>query len=228
MEATPDPDLIRLSKFSIFAAIVRRSGPHLIEASLIPTALFYAGLVILGLGAAYAITLLWVYAAMCRRLMRGLAVPPLLVLAAIGVTVRTTVSVASGSSFTYFAQPVASSFAMGCVFLISVLIGRPMVERLALEFWPLTPEMLDRPAVSRLLRGLTFWWAGVNIAIAGTTLLLLLWLPMATYVAAKQAASLAIMGIGVAVTIDLALRTARREGFAAERRIRGQVEAPAT
>ena len=129
MEATPNPDLIRLSKLSIFAAIVRRSGPHLIEASLIPTALFYAGLVIVGLGAAYAITLLWVYAAMCRRLLRGLAVPPLLVLAAIGVTVRTTVSVASGSSFMYFAQPVASSFAMGCVFLISILIGRPMVER---------------------------------------------------------------------------------------------------
>ena len=68
----------------------------------------------------------------------------------------------------------------------------------------------------------------MNIAIAATTLLLLLWLPMATYVAAKQAASLAIMGIGVAVTIDLALRTARREGFAAEQRTRGQVEAPAT
>jgi hypothetical protein len=106
---------------------------------------------------------------------------------------------------------------MGCVFLVSVVIGRPMVEKLALEFWPLTPEMLARPAVTRLLRGLTFLWAGVNLAIAATTMTLLTVLPMAAYVAAKQAASLAISGAGIAITIDLAVRTARREGFVAER-----------
>ena len=84
---------------------------------------------------------------------------------------------------------------MGCVFLVSVVVGRPMVERLALEFWPLTPEMLARPAVLRLLRGLTFLWAAVNLLIGVTTLALLLWLPLAVYVAAKQFASLGIMGL---------------------------------
>ena len=62
---------------------------------------------------------------------------------------------------------------MGCVFLVSIVIGRPMVEKLALEFWPLTPEMLASPAVIRLLRGLTFLWAGVNLAIGATTFSLL-------------------------------------------------------
>lgn len=216
------------SRGSVFLAVVRRSGPHVIEASLIPTALFYSSLVIMGLSAAYASALLWLYASVAVRLLRKRPIPPLLVLGVIGITVRTAIAMASGSSFFYFAQPILGSLVMGCVFLVSILLGRPMVERLALEFWPLTPEMLERPAVSRLLRGLTFWWAGVNIAIALTTLMLLLWLPMATYVAAKQVASLAIMGIGVAVTIDLALRTARREGFAAERLTRGRRDLPAT
>jgi uncharacterized membrane protein len=152
------------------------------------------------------------------RLLRHRPVPPLLVLGVIGITVRTTVAIASGSSFLYFAQPIAGSLVMGCVFLVSLLVGRPMVERLALEFWPLTPEMLARPAVIRLLRGLTLLWAAVNITIGATTLTLLLWLPLATYVAVKQVASLALTGLAIAVTIDLSVRTARREGFVAERR----------
>lgn len=205
------------SRASVFLAVVRRSGPHIIESSLIPTALFYSCLVLAGLGAAYAGAIIWLYAAMLSRLLRHRPIPPLLVLGVIGITVRTTVAVTSGSSFFYFAQPILASLVMGCVFLVSILIGRPMVEHLALEFWPLTPEMMARPPVARLLRGLTFWWAGVNLVIAATTLTLLLWLPMATYVAVKQATSLALTGIGIAVTIDLALRTARREGLVAQR-----------
>ena len=203
------------SKVSVFLAVVRRSGPHIIEASLIPTALFYGCLVLAGLGAAYAVALTWLYLAVGCRLLQRKPVPPLLVLGLIGITARTTVSIASGSSFLYFAQPIVGSLVMGCVFLISIAFGRPMVERLALEFWPLTPEMLARPAVARLLRALTFLWAGVNVAIAATNLTLLLWLPLATYVAVRQIASLAISGLAVAITIDRSVHTARQEGFVA-------------
>lgn len=205
--------LSALSKLSVFGAVVRRSGPHLIEASLIPTALFYSCLVLAGLGAAFAAALLWSYAAVACRVVRSRPVPPLLVLGTIGITVRTAVAFASGNAFVYFAQPIAGSVVMAGVFLVSVVIGRPMVERLALEFWPLTPEMLARPAVSRLLRGLTFLWAGINLVIGATTLTLLLCLPLATYVAVKQLVTLGITGIGVALTIEGSMRTARREGF---------------
>jgi hypothetical protein len=197
----------------VFWKVVRRSGPHLLEASLIPTALFYCCLVLVGLGAAFAAALLWTYAALACRLLRGRPVPPLLVLGVIGITVRTTIAVASGSTFIYFAQPIAGSLIMAGVFLVSVVIGTPMVERLALEFWPLTPEMLARPAVSHLLRGLTFLWAGINLAIGATMLTLLLCLPLPTFVAIKQLVSLAITGTGVALTIDRSVRTARREGL---------------
>jgi len=208
---------IVLSKLGVFGTVVRRAAPRLVEASLIPTALFYCCLVFVGLGAAYAAALCWLYAAVAARLLRGRPVPPMVVLAAIGITVRTMIAVASGSSFFYFAQPVLGSVVMGTVFLGSIFIGRPMVERLALEFWAITPEQMARPAVLRLLRGLTFLWAAVNILTAAATLTLLLWLPLATYVAVKPLVGWAIIGVGIAVTIDLAIRTARREGFVAER-----------
>jgi len=203
------------SMVSVFVGVVRRAGPHVIEASLIPTALFYFCLVLAGLGAAFAAALVWVYAAILCRMVSHRAVPPLLVLGAIGITVRTAVAMASGSSFLYFAQPIAGSVVMGCVFLVSMVVGRPMVERLALEFWPLTPEMLARPAVLRLLRRLTFLWAAVNLSVGAATFAMLTWLPLSTYVALKQPVSLAITGLGVAVTIQRAIRTAHREGFVA-------------
>jgi hypothetical protein len=187
-----------------------------LEASIIPTALFYSCLVMVGLGTAYGAALLWLYASLGVRLARRQAIPPLLVLGVIGITVRTTVAVLSGSSFFYFAQPALNSVVMTGVFLVSVAIGRPLIQQLALEFWPLTPELMALPSVSRLLRGLTFLWAGVNLAIGATTVTLLVCLPLATYVAVKQIASLAITGTGIAITIDRSLRVARQEGYVVE------------
>lgn len=216
-----------ISKLSVFVAVVKRSAPRLIEASLIPTALFYCCLVIIGIGAAYAAALFWLYAAVGTRLVRHRPVPPLIVLGAIGITVRTAVSVTSGSTFVYFAQPVLGSLVVGCVFLLSVAVGRPMVQSLALEFWPLTPEMLAHPAVVRLLRRLTFLWAGVNFTVGAATLTLLVVLPLPLFVAVKQAVAWTITGAGIAITIDRSVRTARREGFAAAGPARRRGAAPA-
>jgi hypothetical protein len=202
-----------VSKISVFLSVVRRAGPHLVEATLIPTALFYCFLVLVGLPAAYGAALLWSYAALSCRLLRGRPVPPLLVLGVIGITIRTSIAMASGSSFVYFAQPIMTSLVMSGVFLVSVIIGRPLIERLALEFWPLTPEMVESPVVADLFRGLTFLWSAVNLAIAATTFALLIWLPLPAYVAVKQATSLVLMGAGIAITIDWSVRIARREGL---------------
>ena len=202
-----------MSRRAVFFAVVRRAAPRLIEASLIPSALFYCCLVLIGIGAAYVAAIVWLYAAVGSRLVRHKPVPPLLVLGAIGITIKTTVSVASGSTFVYFAQPVLTSVVVGCVFLVSIAVGRPMVEAMALDFWPLTPEVLADPSVSSLLRRLTYLWAGVNFVIGAATLTLLLVLPLPMFVATKQAVAWAITAIGIAVTIDGALRTAKGVGF---------------
>src|SRR5438067_1688878 len=125
---------------SLLRAVIRRSGPHVIEASVIPAVLFYGCLVGVGLHAAYLGVLAWSYGVFAVRVARGRPVPPLLVLTMIGISVRTVVAIIAGSPFVYFVQPVLSTVAMSLVFLGSVVIGRPLIASLASEFWPLTSE----------------------------------------------------------------------------------------
>jgi hypothetical protein len=209
-----DLHLPELSKRAVIATVARRSGPHLIEATVIPAVLFYCCLIAVGLGAAYLAALGWSYAALGRRLLRHRPVPGILVLGVLGITVRTLVAVISRSSFVYFLQPVLATVAMGCVFLLSVWIGRPLIGRLAGDFWPMTPEVAARPGVLRLFRNLTLLWAAVNLASAALTLSLLLALPIGPFLAAKQASGLGLTAGAVFLTVSLSLRTARSEGLA--------------
>ncbi|MDP9072803.1 MAG: DUF3159 domain-containing protein [Actinomycetota bacterium] len=206
-----------ISRLSALVTVIRTAGPHLIEATIIPAALFYLFLVRFGLDAAYMVALGWSYGAVCVRKLCHRGIPPLLILGVIGITVRTLVAVVSGSSFVYFLQPVLGTVTMGLVFCASVALGRPLVGKLAREFWPMTPEVAARPAVLALFRRLTLVWAAVHFATAATTLTLLLWLPMTTFVALKQVTGLVITGIGVAATISMSLVTAKREGLACSR-----------
>jgi len=113
----------------------------------------------------------------------------------------------------YFAQPIVGTVATAGVFLLSLVVGRPLIERLAGDFWPITPEMASNPRVLSLFRGLTILWAGVNLVTAAVTFVLLLWLPLATFVAVKQASGLGITVSAIAVTIIWAHRIACREGI---------------
>ena len=56
-------------------------------------------------------------------------------------------------------------------------------------------------------------WAGVNMATASVTFVLLLSLPLTTFVAAKQISGLAITISAIAVTIFWSHRTAVGEGL---------------
>jgi len=212
--ATAPPEL---SKRTVARQVARRGGPKLLEASVIPGALFYVCLVSGSIGLAYISAITWVFGCLGVRLLLHSPVPTVLILGAIGVTVRTVVAVGSGSQFVYFAQPILGTLVTGAVFLASVAIGRPLIGRLAGDFWPVTPEMHDNPRVRSLFRGLTILWAGVNLVTATLTFVLLLALPVAPFVAVKQASGLAISVSAVAITIVWSHRTACREGIVSAR-----------
>jgi ABC-type phosphate/phosphonate transport system permease subunit len=104
---------------------------------------------------------------------------------------------------------------MACVFLISVGLGRPLIGKLAGEFWPMTPEVAARPRVLRLFRNLTLMWGALNLASAALTLTFLVSLPLGVFLAAKQVSAFGITAVGVFVTVSMSLTTGRREGLAA-------------
>lgn len=215
-----------LAKRTVVWAVVQRGGPRLLEASIIPTMLFYTCLAWGSIGWAYAAAIAWTYGAVARRLVARQAVTGVLVLSSVGITIRTALAVGSGSTFVYFAQPIVGTVVTGLVFLGSIAVGRPLVAKLAHDFWPVTPEQAANPRVRRLLRRLTYLWAGVNLATATVTFALLVSMPLATFVALKQATGLAITGTAIAITIAAAHRTACREGMISPRR-RGPVAPPA-
>jgi hypothetical protein len=85
---------------------------------------------------AMSAVLVWAFVAILRRVVTATPVPVILVLATLGLSVRTLVGLLSGSTFAYFIQPVATTVALAVVFLGSVGIGRPVIARLGPRLLP--------------------------------------------------------------------------------------------
>ena len=204
----PRTSHLALSNGSVLVALARRSFPHVLEATLVPAIISYVLLLTIGAGAAMIAVLAWTYFAVGRRLART-AIPSILMLATIGLTVRTVIGVASGSTFAYFVQPVATTVVLAAVFAGSVVIGRPVVGRVASDFCHLAPEVAARPAIVRLFAGLTLLWAAVHIITAATTFGMLVSMSPANYVALKTVTCLAITVGAIVLTVSCSIRTAR-------------------
>jgi hypothetical protein len=201
-----------LSKLRVLKSVGRRSAPSLIEATVIPSVLFYVFLVSVGPEAAMLAALTWSYGSVLRRVVSGQRIPGVLQLAVAGLTIRTLVGLMSGT-FMYFLQPIATTVALSLVFLGSLWWGKPMIARMASDFCPLDPEISGRPAVVRLFSGLTLMWAGVHLLSAGTTFAMLMSLPTATFVATKTVVSLGITISAVVLTVSWAMRIAHAENL---------------
>ena len=198
---------------SALRAVAKHSLPTIVEATLVPTAMFYVAWMLVGHWAGYAAALTWAYGAALRRLRRKVRIPGVLVLALVGLTVRTAMALATGSSFLYFAQPIAGTTLIALLFLASALTTRPFVARVAGDFYPLTADIVGRLPIKRLFKHLTYLWAAVNLVNAGVGLSLLLTLPTAVYIPTKTAVALAITTLGVVTTVLWSIRVAHREGL---------------
>jgi hypothetical protein len=202
------------SKLAVVRAVGRRLVPYLIEATVIPTIVFYVFTVTLGIWWGFVAGLGWSYACVARRILRGRAIPGLLLLACLGITVRTAIYLWSTNSVVYFLQPILRTVLTAGTFALSVWVGRPLIERFAADFCPLTPDIQERPAIAGLFRRLTYLWALVNVALAAVSLALLWSVPTTVFVGTTTVATWVITCTGVVLTCSDAVRTARSEGLA--------------
>ena len=197
------------------ATVVRRIAVSLLVAVLVPTALFYVCLVTADLWVAIVVALTWCYATMAWRVRTGRPTSALMWLTVAGLTGKTIVALATGSTLIYFLQPVFADAAFAAAFLVSLCTARPAVARLAAEFYPMTSDVAARPGVQTLFTRLTVLWAGICAAKAGVTVWLLQSLSLTSFVTAKTVFTPCAAALGAAVTIALAVRVARREGLLA-------------
>ena len=174
--------------------MARHALPQLVEATFIPLALFYAFLWTAGVWGALVAALAWSYVAVIRRAVTGQRIPGILVLGTLGITARTIVSFASGSTFVYFLQPSLTTMAVAGAFLFSVPAGRPLAERLAHDFVPLDPQIMRLPAIKAVFVRITLLWAFVNLANAVISIVLLMHTDIGSFVAAKTVMGWILVG----------------------------------
>ena len=194
-------------------SVVRRVSLSLLIAVVVPAALFYGVFAVAGVWTAIVAALVWSYGAIAWRAATGRRASGLLILAAILLTGRTVLSVVADSTWLYFLQPIISDGVVAGLFLLSLASARPMVARLAGDFYPLDHELAMRPRVRRLFRHLTILWAVLGLAKATATLWLLQSQSLETFILVKSIVMLAVNVLAAVATIGLAAVVARREGL---------------
>ncbi len=193
--------------------VIRRVALSLLIATVIPATLFYVVLVALDVWAAIIAALVWSYGAIAWRAVTGRRASGLLILTAVVMTGRTAIAVVADSTFLYFLQPIISDGVVAATFLLSLATARPMVARLAGDFYPMDQELSLRPRIRRLFWHLTAMWAVLCAGKAGMTLWLLSSASLESFVLVKSLLVLALNAVAVAVTIAAAVVVARREGL---------------
>lgn len=213
MTAMPITTHRELTPAPVVFAVMRRLGPQLVEATLIPTVLCYVAVLTVGLAWGVLAAAVWTALAIGLRVANGRRVTGLLVVASAGLIVRIGLFVLSGSAFIYFLQPIARTVAMAALFAASALIRRPLVARFAGDFCSFDEGVGERPAITALFRRLTFLWAGGQVVIASVNLTLLLTVPVTVFIGTAAGAAWVIIGICLVATVTDAVRTTKRDGL---------------
>ena len=200
-------------------AVVRRVSLSLLIAVVIPAVLFYSVFALAGVWNAILAALVWSYGAIAWRAVTRRRTSGLLILAAVLLTGRTVLAVLADSTWLYFLQPVISDGVVAALFLLSLASARPVVARLAGDFYPMDYELAARPRIQRLFRHLTILWAVLALAKATLTLWLLQSQSLETFVLVKSISMLAINILAAVATIGLAVLVARKEGLLGSTRL---------
>ena len=153
--------------------ILRQVVTRALLVSLLPMAVFYVSMSLAGVRAAALVTACLYYAGLLTRIIRRQPVLAAALLAAGLLALRTIVMFCTGSAFIYFLQPVAGTVAVATTFAATAIVGRPILERLAHEFCPLTPELSAHLRSARFFSRVSIVWTiSYGINAAGTVWLL--------------------------------------------------------
>ncbi len=194
-------------------AVLKRVGVTLWLACVMPAAVFTFVLFRFGVTPALVAALLWSYGAIGWQLATRRRRSGLLVLAASVMTLKTLIALASGNTFLYFLQPVATDFMLGAAFILSLATTRPIVARMAGDFYPMNDDLAQRPRIRQLFKRLTLLWGTLCVAKACITLWLLQSQSLHTFVVVKSASVLSINALAILVTVGAAVLVARHEGL---------------
>ncbi len=196
-----------------FRSMVRHAGVALLESALVPLALFWLFLDVVGFDAGVYAALAWSACAIGVRLVRRSPVPAVLLLTTALLVVRTVIGLATGSAFLYFLQPTAQNFAFAFALLATLGLDRPLLAKLADDFCAFPVGLTGHPHVKRFFRRVSLLWAGVFIVNGGMTLAVLATQALRDYLVVSTAGSYSLVAAGIGLSLWWFRRSLARHGI---------------
>jgi hypothetical protein len=129
------------------------------------------------------------------------------------MAIRTGFTLVTGSTFIYFIQPVFADVTVATLFLGSLATTRPVIARLAPDFYPMAAEVTARTEMRALFRQLTLMWGLVILAKATITFWLLETLSTVNFVLIKGGAVITLTLTAVLVTLVWSVVVGRQTGL---------------
>lgn len=197
-------------------SLIRHALPHLIEGTLLPVAVFYAALWLTSVWGALVAALVWSYAVIGYKILKGKRVGGLLVITAVTLTLRTLIAFMSGSVIVYFLQPALAKLLVAGAFLITLRGSEPLIQKLMNDFVPMPGQLLQKPGTRRLFVRLSVMWAIILVIHTVIGLWLLFSHSVATYVAVKTVLNFVVKGVAIAATVWAVRRSIGSQGFRLE------------
>ncbi|MCU1448560.1 MAG: hypothetical protein JWP02_730 [Acidimicrobiales bacterium] len=172
-------------------ALLRENGPRMAVNGAAPVLAFYLGWKLSGLVVGVLLATVVGVASYLNERRRGR--PGMIArLALVIVFVKGAVGLASGSAKVYLAQPAILDLALGLVFLISTLRGKPFAGQFAEEFFPFPPEVKESATFKRAFSRVSIVWA-VYLLSRSVFLLFMLQFSVDTFVALNVISGFPIM-----------------------------------
>ncbi|MBB4775000.1 intracellular septation protein A [Actinomadura catellatispora] len=182
-------------------ALLMHALPRFVEGVIAPVVVFYVALMLLGLTGALVAAVAWVYGGIVYRYVRGHPVSGMLLLAAVGVTVRAGLSAATGSAVVYFLQPTLGTLCVSMAFLASVPLGKPLAMKLAKDMAPIPDAFYKHDRVRRFFLRISLLWSAVLMANVGVSLWMLFSQSISMYLWIRTGVVAGLGAAGIAASV---------------------------
>jgi hypothetical protein len=135
--------------------------------------------------------------ALIRKIATG-AIPGLLTISAVVLTLQTVMVLATGQLWIYLLQFPAANFIMSLLFARTARGPAPLVAQLAAEMFSLRPG--SHPGLHRFFQGATWLWAGIFLLLTAGLAVLMVTEPLKAFVMLSTVVTVGLTAAGIGVS----------------------------
>jgi hypothetical protein len=188
-------------------------GRHLLESTLVPAGLFYLLLTVVNFDSGLFAALGWSITVLVCRLVLRKPISAILVLTTTLLVARTVLGLVTGSVFLYFLQPTLQNFLVSSLFLVSALLNRPFLARLARDFCAFPAALSAHPGMKRFFQRVSLLWAFVFAVNGAGTLVMLAKATVGNFLMVSTAGSYTLVVLGIGLSLFWFRRSLRDQGI---------------